>query len=91
MTLVLKHCIAYLLYLESGEKNFSQQSNIIFGLFIVERRRRDKINNWIVQLSKTIPDCTLDATKTGQVGFGLSGSSLQVTGNGGSMMPFSPL
>uniref|UniRef100_A0A8C7KJC8 Upstream stimulatory factor 1 n=1 Tax=Oncorhynchus kisutch TaxID=8019 RepID=A0A8C7KJC8_ONCKI len=33
----------------------------------VERRRRDKINNWIVQLSKTIPDCTLDATKNGQV------------------------
>ncbi|XP_072548205.1 upstream stimulatory factor 1 isoform X4 [Salminus brasiliensis] len=32
----------------------------------VERRRRDKINNWIVQLSKTIPDCTLDSTKTGQ-------------------------
>nr|XP_046170572.1 upstream stimulatory factor 1-like isoform X6 [Oncorhynchus gorbuscha] len=32
----------------------------------VERRRRDKINNWIVQLSKTIPDCTLDATKNGQ-------------------------
>ncbi|XP_045572802.1 upstream stimulatory factor 1 isoform X3 [Salmo salar] len=31
----------------------------------VERRRRDKINNWIVQLSKTIPDCTLDATKNG--------------------------
>ncbi|KAI2590335.1 USF2 isoform 10, partial [Pan troglodytes] len=23
----------------------------------VERRRRDKINNWIVQLSKIIPDC----------------------------------
>ncbi|XP_067113146.1 upstream stimulatory factor 1-like [Osmerus mordax] len=32
----------------------------------VERRRRDKINNWIVQLSKTIPDCTLDPTKNGQ-------------------------
>uniref|UniRef100_A0A8C4SNN0 Upstream stimulatory factor 1 n=1 Tax=Erpetoichthys calabaricus TaxID=27687 RepID=A0A8C4SNN0_ERPCA len=32
----------------------------------IERRRRDKINNWIVQLSKTIPDCTMDATKTGQ-------------------------
>ncbi|XP_030237634.1 upstream stimulatory factor 1 isoform X5 [Gadus morhua] len=32
----------------------------------VERRRRDKINNWIVQLSKTIPDCTVDYTKTGQ-------------------------
>lgn len=33
----------------------------------VERRRRDKINNWIVQLSKTIPDCNVDYTKTGQV------------------------
>ncbi|XP_051534856.1 upstream stimulatory factor 1 isoform X3 [Myxocyprinus asiaticus] len=32
----------------------------------VERRRRDKINNWIVQLSKTIPDCTMDSTKAGQ-------------------------
>ncbi|XP_012690260.1 upstream transcription factor 1, like isoform X2 [Clupea harengus] len=32
----------------------------------VERRRRDKINNWIVQLSKTIPDCTVDSTKNGQ-------------------------
>lgn len=32
----------------------------------VERRRRDKINNWIVQLSKIIPDCTTDNTKTGQ-------------------------
>ncbi|KAM6970677.1 upstream transcription factor 1, like isoform 2-T2 [Aplochiton taeniatus] len=32
----------------------------------VERRRRDKINNWIVTLSKTIPDCTMDSTKNGQ-------------------------
>uniref|UniRef100_H2ZV69 Upstream stimulatory factor 1 n=1 Tax=Latimeria chalumnae TaxID=7897 RepID=H2ZV69_LATCH len=32
----------------------------------VERRRRDKINNWIVQLSKIIPDCSADNTKTGQ-------------------------
>ncbi|XP_063059560.1 upstream stimulatory factor 1-like isoform X2 [Engraulis encrasicolus] len=32
----------------------------------VERRRRDKINNWIVQLSKTIPDCSVDSTKNGQ-------------------------
>ncbi|XP_069057288.1 upstream stimulatory factor 2 isoform X1 [Pleurodeles waltl] len=31
----------------------------------VERRRRDKINNWIVQLSKIIPDCNIDNTKTG--------------------------
>ncbi|XP_023200730.1 upstream stimulatory factor 2-like [Xiphophorus maculatus] len=30
----------------------------------VERRRRDKINNWIVTLSKLIPDCSVD-TRTG--------------------------
>ncbi|NP_001088700.1 upstream transcription factor 2, c-fos interacting S homeolog [Xenopus laevis] len=30
----------------------------------VERRRRDKINNWIVQLSKIIPDCNAESTKT---------------------------
>ncbi|KAJ4431689.1 hypothetical protein ANN_20291 [Periplaneta americana] len=32
----------------------------------VERRRRDKINNWIVKLSKIIPDCTAESAKTGQ-------------------------
>ncbi|NXV06724.1 USF2 factor, partial [Cettia cetti] len=31
----------------------------------VERRRRDKINNWIVQLSKIIPDCGADSGKSG--------------------------
>ncbi|KAM6967367.1 upstream stimulatory factor 2 isoform 2-T2 [Aplochiton taeniatus] len=31
----------------------------------VERRRRDKINNWIVTLSKIIPDCNIESTKTG--------------------------
>ncbi|XP_069598371.1 upstream stimulatory factor 2 isoform X2 [Ranitomeya imitator] len=31
----------------------------------VERRRRDKINNWIVQLSKIIPDCNTESSKTG--------------------------
>lgn len=41
----------------------------------VERRRRDKINNWIVQLSKTIPDCNIDYTKTGQVSPGFIHSS----------------
>ncbi|GAB5582180.1 upstream stimulatory factor 1 isoform X1 [Prionailurus iriomotensis] len=33
--------------------------------FELERRRRDKINNWIVQLSKIIPDCNADNSKTG--------------------------
>ncbi|XP_077312686.1 upstream stimulatory factor 2-like isoform X2 [Lithobates pipiens] len=33
----------------------------------VERRRRDKINNWIVQLSKIIPDCNTETSKTGAV------------------------
>lgn len=32
----------------------------------VERRRRDKINNWIVKLSKLVPDCAGDHTKQGQ-------------------------
>lgn len=34
----------------------------------VERRRRDKINNWIVQLSKLVPDCTNEQSKAGQLG-----------------------
>ncbi|XP_053408135.1 upstream stimulatory factor 2-like isoform X1 [Mercenaria mercenaria] len=34
----------------------------------VERRRRDKINNWIVQLSKLVPDCTAEQSKAGQLG-----------------------
>lgn len=29
----------------------------------VERRRRDKINNWIMKLSKIIPECTSDSSK----------------------------
>ncbi|XP_022242355.1 upstream stimulatory factor 2-like isoform X1 [Limulus polyphemus] len=32
----------------------------------VERRRRDKINNWIVKLSTIVPDCTSDHTKQSQ-------------------------
>ncbi|KTF74471.1 hypothetical protein cypCar_00022773, partial [Cyprinus carpio] len=39
--------------------------NGFIGVFAVERRRRDKINNWIVTLSKIIPDCNIDNTKTG--------------------------
>uniref|UniRef100_A0A3P8UFC1 Upstream transcription factor 2, c-fos interacting n=1 Tax=Cynoglossus semilaevis TaxID=244447 RepID=A0A3P8UFC1_CYNSE len=31
----------------------------------VERRRRDRINNWIVTLSNIIPGCSVDSTKTG--------------------------
>ncbi|RUS77563.1 hypothetical protein EGW08_014667, partial [Elysia chlorotica] len=32
----------------------------------VERRRRDKINNWIVQLSKLVPDCAQEPIKQTQ-------------------------
>ncbi|CAK8693039.1 upstream stimulatory factor 2-like [Clavelina lepadiformis] len=32
----------------------------------VERRRRDKINNWIMKLSKLVPDCQGDHSKQGQ-------------------------
>lgn len=34
----------------------------------VERRRRDKINNWIVQLSKLVPECSNEQSKAGQLG-----------------------
>ncbi|XP_010865359.1 upstream stimulatory factor 2 isoform X7 [Esox lucius] len=44
----------------------------------VERRRRDKINNWIVTLSKIIPDCNIDSTKTGAKSYAVS--SLQSKG-----------
>uniref|UniRef100_A0A3Q3XMX8 Upstream stimulatory factor 1 n=1 Tax=Mola mola TaxID=94237 RepID=A0A3Q3XMX8_MOLML len=43
------------------------QPYIKWNAFFSPRRRRDKINNWIVQLSKAIPDCNIDYTKTGQV------------------------
>lgn len=33
----------------------------------VERRRRDKINNWISKLSRIVPDCSQEHTKQGQV------------------------
>ena len=33
----------------------------------VERRRRDKINNWIDKLAKMLPECDQDHTKQGQV------------------------
>ncbi|KAG1675011.1 Upstream stimulatory factor 2 [Nymphon striatum] len=32
----------------------------------VERRRRDKINTWIMKLAKIIPECTGDHSKQGQ-------------------------
>ncbi|XP_067679362.1 upstream stimulatory factor 2-like isoform X4 [Haliotis asinina] len=42
----------------------------------VERRRRDKINNWIVQLSKQVPDCAQEHTKSGQVSASSKGGIL---------------
>ncbi|XP_063755272.1 upstream stimulatory factor 2 isoform X3 [Eleginops maclovinus] len=41
----------------------------------VERRRRDKINNWIVTLSKIIPDCSIDS-RTGAVSLKSKGGIL---------------
>lgn len=35
----------------------------------IERRRRDKINDWIMFLSKQVPDCASDRTKQVLVDF----------------------
>jgi len=32
----------------------------------IERKRRDKINNWIIKLSKIVPDCQDESTKQSQ-------------------------
>ncbi|XP_030042976.1 upstream stimulatory factor 1 isoform X3 [Microcaecilia unicolor] len=48
----------------------------------VERRRRDKINNWIVQLSKIIPDCSMESTKSGQV----RDAACQLSGSKGGIL-----
>lgn len=40
----------------------------------VERRRRDKINCWIVQLSKLVPDCGQEQLKGGSLGVSSDGS-----------------
>lgn len=34
-------------------------------LFIVERRRRDKINTWIMKIAAVVPDCQMDQSKQG--------------------------
>lgn len=43
----------------------------------VERRRRDNINKWIVELSKVIPDCSNDQSKHGQSKGGILEKTVQ--------------
>jgi upstream stimulatory factor len=43
----------------------------------VERRRRDNINKWIVELSKVIPDCSTDQSKHGQSKGGILEKTVQ--------------
>lgn len=43
----------------------------------VERRRRDNINKWIVELSKVIPDCSNDHSKHGQSKGGILEKTVQ--------------
>ncbi|XP_014208455.1 upstream stimulatory factor 1 [Copidosoma floridanum] len=47
----------------------------------VERRRRDKINNWIAKLGKIIPDCSLPTN--GSSGEGSSKSNYETQSKGG--------
>jgi len=39
-------------------------------LCVVERRRRDKINSWIQQLSQLVPDCFTDERRQAEVRLG---------------------
>lgn len=46
----------------------------------VERRRRDKINNWIMKLSKIIPECNASANTVGSGGEGKTNYETQSKG-----------
>ncbi|XP_071566165.1 upstream stimulatory factor 1 isoform X1 [Temnothorax nylanderi] len=49
----------------------------------VERRRRDKINNWITKLGKIIPDCNTGTNTTGSSGSGEGKSNYETQSKGG--------
>ena len=52
------HCTKCKTLITDKPPSSPQPHLILFISITVERRRRDKINNWIVQLSKLIPDCS---------------------------------
>ena len=39
--------------------------NLLFPSKTVERRRRDKINTWIMKIAAVVPDCQMDQSKQG--------------------------
>ncbi|XP_029159860.1 upstream stimulatory factor 2-like isoform X2 [Nylanderia fulva] len=49
----------------------------------VERRRRDKINNWIIKLSKIIPECNTSANTTGSGSSGEGKTNYETQSKGG--------
>ena len=51
-------------------------------MFVVERRRRDKMNEWIVHLSKMVPDCAQENNKAMKVSCQLMSNCLQKYSNG---------
>jgi len=46
----------------------------------VERRRRDNINNWIMKLSKLLPECNSSSSESGVVGVGAAAKQSQSKG-----------
>lgn len=49
----------------------------------VERRRRDKINNWIIKLSKIIPECNASANTAGSGSSGEGKTNYETQSKGG--------
>uniref|UniRef100_G1Q2J5 BHLH domain-containing protein n=1 Tax=Myotis lucifugus TaxID=59463 RepID=G1Q2J5_MYOLU len=45
----------------------------------MERKWRDKINNWVIQLSKTIPDCNADDSEAGMSRGGIQSKACDCT------------
>lgn len=59
-----------MLYIEQSLKWFQRDDRRRATHNEVERRRRDKINNWISKLGKIIPECNSGANGSGSGGEG---------------------